>query len=452
MNNEDRIQPWKENPQYWQYKGKPVLLLGGSKSDGFFRIVDGEAHADEIAACGGNYVRHTMAQLITEAAFPQPIFPYEKDANGRYDLTRPSQVYWQKFADMLRWTAERDIIVQIEVWDRFDLSRGPWVVSPWNPANNVNYTTQASGLATDYPEHPGKDLQPFFHTVPGMAAYAPELDLVRHYQEAYVNKMLSYSLDYGHVLYCMNNETSTPPQWGQYWLELIRNQAQEKGVQVCVTDMFDDAHLGDGARLAKVVYDQPETYDFVDISQINSRNFDDRHWEVACWAIERNRPFHRPANHTKIYGGNYTHWGSGGNEDGEERFWRNLLAGSAACRSHRPPSGNGLNDRTKAMIRAARHVEARIKFWDVVPRMDLLQNRAPNAAYLAAREGEAYVLYFTSGGSVTLDLTKAEGSFKLTWIGITQAKVLREERVEGGQPLPLQAPYKGGWVAAIVRA
>lgn len=27
--NANRIQPWSKNPRYWQYKGRPVLLLGG---------------------------------------------------------------------------------------------------------------------------------------------------------------------------------------------------------------------------------------------------------------------------------------------------------------------------------------------------------------------------------------------------------------------------------------
>ena len=31
--NTDRIKPYTENPKYWQYKGEPVLLLGGSKTD-----------------------------------------------------------------------------------------------------------------------------------------------------------------------------------------------------------------------------------------------------------------------------------------------------------------------------------------------------------------------------------------------------------------------------------
>ncbi len=46
MQNADRIQPYPQNPFYWQYKGKPVLLLGGSVEDNLFQIPDLEAHLD----------------------------------------------------------------------------------------------------------------------------------------------------------------------------------------------------------------------------------------------------------------------------------------------------------------------------------------------------------------------------------------------------------------------
>lgn len=28
--NTDHIQPYQKNPWYWQYKGEPVMLIGGS--------------------------------------------------------------------------------------------------------------------------------------------------------------------------------------------------------------------------------------------------------------------------------------------------------------------------------------------------------------------------------------------------------------------------------------
>lgn len=35
--NKKRIQPWVENPWFWQYKGKPVMLLGASGDDNLFQ-------------------------------------------------------------------------------------------------------------------------------------------------------------------------------------------------------------------------------------------------------------------------------------------------------------------------------------------------------------------------------------------------------------------------------
>ena len=56
--NKDRIKPYADNPHYWQYKGKPVLLLGGSKDDNLFQIPDLKEHLDMLASVGGNYIRN----------------------------------------------------------------------------------------------------------------------------------------------------------------------------------------------------------------------------------------------------------------------------------------------------------------------------------------------------------------------------------------------------------
>lgn len=90
----------------------------------------------------------------------------------------------------------------------------------------MNYTDEQTGFSAEYPEHPSRDQQPFFHSIEGMEKHSKKLDLIRSYQEAFVAKMLSCSLDYGHVLYCMNNETSTPAQWGQYWDSVYPGQGR----------------------------------------------------------------------------------------------------------------------------------------------------------------------------------------------------------------------------------
>jgi hypothetical protein len=448
MKNEDRIQPWSENPRYWQYRGRPVLLLGGSKTDHLF-LADGLLeHLDEMHAVGGNYVRNTMSQRESKELKPHKLLP-----DGTFDLDQWNEDYWARFANLLRWTAEREIFVQIEVWDRFDYSMSNWGHSPWNPANNGNYSFEETGFDREYPRHPSQDRHPFFHSIPGMPRYNPKLDRVRRYQEAFVSKMLSHSLDYGHVLYCMDNETSTPARWGQYWIEFIKARAAQRGTFVYATDMWDDAYQGPKAKHAPIMFQDPEHYMFADISQVNSRNFDDDHWQVLLWTIQQvNAGQPRPVNHTKIYGGGYASFGTGGLEDGVERFWRNLLGGSATVRFHRPPSGNGLNERAQACLKAARLLEGVIKLWDIQPHMELLQDRRPNEAYLAARPGESYAVYFTYGGAVRLDLAQAQGTFTLKWISITEGTWWgKEQTLEGGKAVELAAPFKGGWVAAIVK-
>ncbi|NCQ32557.1 MAG: hypothetical protein GW802_34985 [Armatimonadetes bacterium] len=452
----NRLQPYSSNPRYWQYKGKPVLLLGGSKTDHLFLLPDLREHLDEIAAGGGNYVRCTMSQREEKELKPHQLLP-----DGTFDLGEWNEDYWTRFANCLQWCDERDIIMQIEVWDRFDYSQQRWATSPWNPRVNVNYTAEQTGFAAEYPQHPSRDLQPFFHSIPGMPRYSEKLDVVRKYQEAFVAKMLSYSLDHGNVLYCMNNETSTPPAWGQYWIDFIKAKAAERDVLVYATDMFDDAFEGEKAEHTKLLFEDPEHYMFADLSQVNSRNFDEAHWTTLCWLIAHVNKHPRPCNHTKIYGSGYYAFGTGGPEDGVERFWRNLLGGSASVRFHRPDAGNGLNDYAKASLKAARILEGLIKLWDVEPHLELLSDREPNEAYLAARPGQSYALYFTNGGSVGLDLSKAPGTFEVTWISVSMGLPTdssaaggyrrMSKTLEGGVVVKLSAPYKGGWVAALVK-
>jgi hypothetical protein len=460
--NADRIKPYAKNQRYWQYKGKPVLLLGASKTDHLFLLDDLKTHLDEMQAVGANYVRNTMSQREGKDLKPYKLLP-----DGQFDLDQWNEDYWNRFANMLKWTAERDIFVQIEVWDRFDYTDASdwniWQRSPWRPKNNINYTSDESGLADTYKDHPAHDKQPFFHTIPGMKQYQKQYDLIRRHQERFVAKMLSYSLDYGHVLYCMNNETSTPARWGRYWIQFIKSTAAEKGVTVCTTDMFDDAFDADKAEHTSIIFEDAEHYMFADISQVNSQIYDDTHWERLQLLLRLVNAHPRPTNHIKIYAGGYSTWGSGAPEDGIERFWRDILGGSASARFHRPGPGEGkaLNDSRKGCIKAARILEDLIKFWDITPQMGLLSDRESNEAYVAAKPGECYALYFTNGGSVGLDLSGAIGSFDVTWISVsmgittrtTSARVyqLTKKTIEGGRVVTVSAPYKGGWVAAIVK-
>ncbi len=234
-------------------------------------------------------------------------------------------------------------------------------------------------------------------------------------------------------------------------MKFIRDKAAAMGVEIYLTDMFDDGWKPQSSAKIRQAFDNPEIYPFIDISQVNSRTFHEAHWKNLLWLIEQRKKHPRPLNHTKIYSDGQTTWGSGTPKDGIERFWRNLIAGSASCRFHRPTGGIGLNDMSKACIRAGRKVEQHVKFWDVEPRMDLLSDRQSDEAYLSARPGEKYVLYFTQGGSVGLDLTDHRGNFQLRWISIRTGDRAEKMFVSGGKVVTINAPSEAPWVATIVR-
>lgn len=158
----------------------------------------------------------------------------------------------------------------------------------------------------------------------------------------------------------------------------------------------------------------------------------------------------RPLNHTKIYSDGRTKWGSGTPKDGIERFWQNLIGGAASCRFHRPAAGIGLNGIAKACIRSARKVETLVKFWDLTPHLELLSNRDENEAYLAAKPGKQYVLYFTDGGSIDLSMTGHPGDLKLKWIDISTGEWAGEAKLSGGGAIAVNASAQGPWVAVII--
>lgn len=435
----DRIQPWAKNPRYWQYKRQPVLLLGGSKDDNLFQIPDLKEHLDEIRRAGGNYIRNTMSDRKDKGF---EVYPFQQQADGKYDLEQWNPEYWRRFENLLQWAAERDIIVQIEVWDRFDYARDNWDPHPYNPKNNVNYTYAQSGFAEKYPDHPGANKQPFFFTTPKQRNNT----VVLKYQQRFVDQMLSYTLKHDHVLYCMDNETSGEEAWGAYWAEYIRRRAAEAGKQVCVTEMWDAWDLKDEAH--RRTLDHPERYDFADVSQ-NNQKHGQEHWDNFQWVRARIAERPCPLNTVKTYGADTGRYGN--NRDGLERWWRHVIGGAAAARFHRPDSGMGLSKPAVAAIQAARKLESLVKLWDVEPANALLGERSTNEAYLAARPGRAYALYFTDGGSVSLDLKAAPGRFEVHWIDISTGEWGKRETISGGGLTTVSAPAKGHWVAAIVR-
>ena len=435
------IQPWTKNSWYWQYHNEPVLLLGASGDDNLFQwpVEMLIAHLDSMKLIGANYVRNTMSDRIDRGF---EIYPFKKLKNGKFDLNKWNEEYWQRFEIFLKETSKRNIIVQIEVWDRFDYSRENWVSHPYNPKNNVNYSEIESGFDLQYPNHPGSNEQPFFFTTPNQQ----NNDILLKFQQRFVEKMLTFSLKFDHVLYCMDNETSGEEEWSAYWARYIRSSAEKKEKRVYLTEMWDAWDLK--SEHHKRTFDHPELYDFCDISQ-NSHRRDQSHWDNFMWAKNYVSSQPRPINTVKTYGSDEGLHGSTTNAI--HSWWRHVVGGVASARFHRPPAGLGLSKLSMNSIKAAREIERIMPFWNLTPDNSLLLNRDTNEAYLTYKQGKAYIVFFPDEGEVGLDLTEYDYDFTLKWMNVREAKWESQEEVKGGKKVILKTSGNKDMIAVLTK-
>ncbi len=439
--DKNRIKPWSENQWYWQYKRKPIMLLGASNDDNIFQWSAKKliSHLDSMKSAGANYLRNTLNDGKYQG---YEINPFHQLENGKYDLEQLNDDYFNKIEFLLKETEKRDIIVQIEIWDRFGYSRDAWITDPFNPKNNVNYSEEKSGLKASYPDHPGSNKQPFFFTTP----LQRNNEVVLKYQKKRVEKLLSISLKYDHVLYCIDNETSGEEKWATYWAEFILSKAKEQNKNICVTEMWDNWDLK--SEQHKRTFDHPERYAFCDVSQ-NNQQKGQVHWDNFQWVRNYIASHPRPLNTIKTYGAD---GGPHGNtQDGIERWWRHVIGGAASARFHRPPSGLGLSALSINCLKIAREIEKIAKFWELEPGNDLLSEREENEAFLASNPGEVYVLYFTKEGQVNLNLKEFHQKYTLKWYQIEQGIMSSESNINGGKIVQLKTPSEGNWIALLYK-
>ncbi len=452
--DESRIQPYSENPYYWQYKGEPVLLLGGSWQDNLFNHPIGlEEHLDLLVSVGGNYVRNTMSHrnqgnLFAYTQLAGPGIPLEKD--GKFDLDSFNEDYWLRLDDFFRMTHERDIIVQIEIFDPHDYFRdhqslGGWSKHPFNPANNVNYTSEESGLPTSANYRPvaTPSTHPFWLAVPALE----NNELVLRYQRAYVDKLLSTSLEYPHVLYSIQNESGEELAFGDYWADYIHERAREAGLTVYISDMRRTGDVREPDQ--RHIMDNPQRFNFLDISQSVGN------YARTLFVREYIAENPRPINSVKLYN-------TAGEEESVARMFRFIFAGGASARFHRPHPlegsrdhekssrwGLGLSPRAQSTIRSARMLTDSIHVFTSEPSNDLLSGREENEAYCLANPDKQYAIYFPNGGEVELDVSDAKSKLTIKWLNILKSEWSDEGRVSSNESLTLKAPGEGHWAAFI---
>jgi len=488
------IKIYYENPWYWEYNGKPIMLIGGSYEDNMYQFPNWyyghsnpnlslgmtnwtlEEHLDKMVEVGANYIRASMSCRNHGNRFPYKKITGTPGDNHNhtdiYDLDQWDEVWEQRLSTFLQMCYERGIIVSIEFFDRWDMmqpgsahwdayNRGilntGWEHHPWNPDRNINYTEAESGVdpthRTNTWSHSFWYCVPYLDNDPQQPAQMKGGGIFLDYLHAYVDKILSYSFQYDNIIYIIENETYDPLPFGSYWVDYIKQKGIAAGKEIYVSNMVGNPEP-DHERQQEVR--RGAKYQFFDYSQ-NTHNTGQDHYDNIITARNdianpgTETPI-KPINNVKLYGA--TQFGTV--TDAKERFWRGIFAGLASVRFHRPNyngyiHGLGLNEDAQTQIKSVTMLQEEMNIFSCEPDNSLLGNRSDNEAYCLTEAGKQYAVYFTHGGSVTLDMSGASGRFFMRWLKIDESKWGTTTTIEGGGSQTLTAPSSGQWAVLITK-
>lgn len=440
----DRIKPYKDNPCYWQYKDEPVLLLGVSKDDNLFQQKNLYNHLKAIHEIGGNYIRNTMSARIGPEKNEVQAFLKEGEL---YNLNKWNPEYWERFDNCLRWCQELNIIIQIEIWATHDFFKQQnWNVNPWNPSCNHNYSYNNTTLQRKTASH-ANVFHPFFNTVPE----AQNDSVVLHFQKRYVDQLLSYSLNYPNVLYCITNEIqhAQSPEWSWYWADYIRKKSKKENKNAEITEMFWAPDLKDCQH--KHSLDFPELFTYIEVSQnsaISGRK-NSENLEYIRKYISSNP---RPMNSVKIYGKSGKVKWPGTDDDAIERFWGNILGGCASSRFHRDELGKyglGFTEPSINSVKSMRLFTEQIIPWKSKPANHLIVSSDSLNYKAMGNRGNWLGLYFHGKDEIFIDVHEFGKKLQVKWINILEAISQDSSLINTSDTMKLSPPHKGHWAVIL---
>ncbi len=263
----------------------------------------------------------------------------------------------------------------------------------------------------------------------------------------------------------MDNENYANPKWGKYWIKFTKEEAEKMGKRIYATDMFDDwdptgkqivpmnyvtsyDHPNLGINSALVQINHPEIYDFVDISNSNSQ-FNEIHYTIDYWVYKKVKESEhpRPVMVDKVYGGPISSRWCGNQIQGAERFWRNLFAGLAATRFHRPPHGNGIGSYAQIHVKSMKMLLDKIDLFNMEPDPWFVSFKADHEIYaLASKDRKQFAILFLDGGRPSINLL---GNVTFQWLDVTANSWRNKKKVKLNKGFEICTPDNGFWILLI---
>jgi hypothetical protein len=458
-----RIQAFPDNPHYLAWGETPVFPLGATGYHSWTPIsrpenVDFQQQMDRLArvidqigsphVCG--FVRclpYDPMNHLHDGAVKQVLQPWVKQQDGRYDLRRFESAWEQRLRAFLAAALERRIVVSLEIWDDWSVTRGPggaydpeagagWNAHPFNPRNNVNYDANVLPATT------ARCDAPFYSTIPSRQNLVPVLEL----QQRYVDRVLAIASEYPHILINISNESRAHLEWSRYWAAYIR-QRIPPGMMI---GEMPSTNRKDGGgecqhEFSPLTLCTDPRYDFVDIAQgVSGHEFGDPRRQALGGGRRifeyRQAMAEAGTRRPLVISKDYTRTPDGG----DMVLWSRFVGGAAAARFHRPAGSHPESVsrfQHEAIGRLGRFI-ADVPFWRMHPDSGLVKKLPSGAAanVLAEPDGQCVVQLIGGKEGEELHLGVASGAWIARWIDPASGRELARSQAASTGVLPLTLP------------
>lgn len=419
LSGQSPIRLLQENPHYFEYKGKPVILITSAEHYGAVLNLDFDykKYLGELASQNLNLTRTFSGEyceppgafnIAKNTLAPLPgrfISPWARSTtsgyrNGgnKFDLTKWDEKYFERLKDFMTAAAEKNVIVEFTLFCPF-YEDTMWIYSPLHPGNNVNNTPDIP--RTDvYTLDKSKDLLPI--------------------QKKLVEKLVTELNEFDNLVIEICNE----PYFGgvtMEWQHAMADVIVETEKQLPKKHLISQ-NIANATALIKDPHPAVSVFNF--------------HYAYPPSAVQQN--YHL----NKLIGNNET--GFRGTSDTTYRFegWRFILAGGGLYNNldysftagnetgnfeyPKTQPGGGSNALRKQLKNLKEFMDG-FEYWKMRPD-SLLVDGAEGLRYNALTEpGKQYAMYVIGNMQAQLTLNVQDGRYKVQWLDPVTGKYSQAE-------------------------
>jgi hypothetical protein len=464
-----RLHP--KNPHYFLFRGKAIALVTSGEHYGAVlnADVDYKKYLATIDSDGLNYTRIFGGSYVEVPAksfgilrndlAPQPnryIAPWVRSetpgyagGGNKFDLTKWNPEYFQRYHDFLADASKRGIVVEISLFSSH-YDEMMWKISPFNPSNNVNNTTEIEWKKLNTLENGN----------------------ILAFQEKYARKLISEARDFDNVIFEIQNEPwSDRPTLTDVVNPYLRPPGRDTYPNS--VDVADDLSVAWQARVAEWIAQEEASLPNHHLIAQNYSNFRASIGKLSPGVDIVNFHYAYPDAVTLNYGLNkaiaYDETGFLGRDDAAYRrqAWNFMLSGGsifdALDYSFSPghedgqdlePNGPGGGSPTfRHQLKILRDFLDKFSMLDLRPDATAVKHAGGVVAHGLSNPGHEYAIYLDGKGPTEVMLTLPSGDYKAEWLNTKTGAIDKTEDFASTADKILTSPaFENGIALRITRA